>query len=288
MSHKKRAWTFTLFTPTNEEVENIKILAGVRWMIMQNELCPTSARLHIQGAVWFVNAKTFTATKALFPVRVHLEIAQGTARKNRIYCTKEGTRATGARAMSFEIGTMPRQGVDGVFGEMMEDILIHTEVWMWNNYGADFARYRVSLREFRRESSAHRDWPTVITVYWGATGTGKSRRAIREASRGLPNGQDYYDMMPTQEGRPTWADGYIGQKNVLIEDFAGGIGFRLFLRLLDRHRVTMEVKNGRTRWAPKRIWITSNKDPRDWYPTEDYEPLERRLTENGSTIERLI
>lgn len=282
MSHKKRAWTFTLFTPTNEEIDAIKALSGVRWLVMQNELCPTSARLHTQGAVWFENAKTFTAFKALFPDRAHLEVARGTARKNRVYCTKEESRATGARAMSFEMGVMPRQGVDGVFGEMMDDVLIHPEVWMWRNYGADYARYRVSLREFRMESSAHRDWPTVITVYWGLTGTGKSRRAIREA------GPDYYDMMPTQEGRPTWADGYRGQKNVLIEDFAGGIGFRLFLRMLDRHPVTMEVKNGRTRWAPKRIWITSNKDPRDWFPTEDYTPLERRLTENGSTIERLV
>ncbi len=250
-------------------------------MIMQNEICPTSKKLHIQGALWFENAKTFTATKALFPERVHLEIARGTARKNRVYCTKRESRATGVHEMSFESGTMPRQGQDGVFGEMMADVMTHTEGWMWINYGEDFGRSLRTLREYRNTMTEARAWQTVTTVYYGVTGVGKSRRAIQEA------GPDAYFMIAHQEGRPIWIDGYHGQKNVIIEDYSGGIGYRLFLRMLDRHPVTMEIKGGQAAWIPIRIWITSNKHPQDWYGAEDYAPLKRRLLANGGKIVEL-
>ena len=52
------------------------------------------------------------------------------------------------------------------------------------------------------------------------------------------------------------------------------------LRWLDRYPVLVEVKGGSRPLCAERIWITSNVDPRKWYPELDEETnlaLLRRL-----------
>jgi len=57
-------------------------------------------------------------------------------------------------------------------------------------------------------------------VYWGRTGTGKSRRAWDEA------GVDAYPKDP----RTKFWCGYFGQANVIIDEFRGGIDVAHLLR----------------------------------------------------------
>lgn len=107
-------------------------------------------------------------------------------------------------------------------------------------------------------------------VYWGATGTGKSRRAWEEAS------MDAYPKDP----RTKFWDGYTGQESVIIDEFRGGIDISHLLRWLDRYPTIVEIKGSSTVLKAKTIWITSNKDPREWYPDIDEETkkaLLRRL-----------
>jgi len=109
-----------------------------------------------------------------------------------------------------------------------------------------------------------------VAVYWGATGTGKSRRAWEEA------GLHAYPKDP----RSKFWDGYRGDENVVIDEFRGGIDIGHILRWLDRYPCIVEVKGSSTVLAAKRIWITSNIDPRQWYPELDAETtkaLIRRL-----------
>ncbi len=97
---------------------------------------------------------------------------------------------------------------------------------------------------------------------------------------GVFGSNDYFVMnTPPSASSIPWVDGYHGQEDVVIEDFAGEIYFRTLLRMLDHYPSLMQIKGSFVQWAPKRIWISSNKHPRDWYPTEGYEggPLERRL-----------
>lgn len=107
-------------------------------------------------------------------------------------------------------------------------------------------------------------------VFWGATGTGKSRQAWEEA------GFDAYPKDP----RSKWWDGYNGHEHVVIDEFRGAIDIAHLLRWLDRYPVTMECKGGSLVLVAKKFWITSNVHPREWYvglDPETYEALLRRI-----------
>lgn len=64
-----------------------------------------------------------------------------------------------------------------------------------------------------------------VVVYWGTTGTGKSRRAWDEAT---------FDAYPKDPRTKFWC-GYRGQAHVVLDEFRGGIDIAHMLRWLDRY-----------------------------------------------------
>lgn len=132
----------------------------------------------------------------------------------------------------------------------------------------------VSYRTLRTIASDY-DKPVGIErtchVYWGATGTGKSRRAWDEA------GLDAYSKDPRSK---FWC-GYQGESHIVVDEFRGGIDIAHMLRWLDRYPVRVEIKGSSRPLVGGTFWITSNLDPLDWYPDADIatkEALLRRLT----------
>jgi len=109
-----------------------------------------------------------------------------------------------------------------------------------------------------------------IVCYWGTTGMGKSRRAWKKPDltlilkiRGVNSGMDIEV-----------------KKHVVFDEFRGGIDISHVLRWFDRYPVIVEVKGSSTVLKAKKIWITSNLHPNDWYPELDQETksaLIRRL-----------
>jgi len=97
----------------------------------------------------------------------------------------------------------------------------------------------------------------TVKVFWGEAGTGKSRRAWEEA------GVTVYPKDPCTK----YWDGYKGEANVIIDEFRGEINISHILRWFDRYPVIVECKFGAVTLNATTIWITSNVDPRDWYPT---------------------
>lgn len=99
---RSRAWCFTTFAgavPNGDldaYAETLKTCT-CRWLVVGKETCPETQRRHLQGAVWFANAKTLSAVRSI--IQGNLTRANGSAAENREYCTKEGN--------SFEIGNMP-------------------------------------------------------------------------------------------------------------------------------------------------------------------------------------
>lgn len=106
-----------------------------------------------------------------------------------------------------------------------------------------------------------------VNVYWGQTGTGKSRRAWDEA--GLA-------AYPKDSRSKFWC-GYQGQENVVIDEFRGGIDIAHILRWFDRYPVIVEVKGGAVALRAKTIWITSNLEPKAWFPDADAETISALL-----------
>lgn len=139
-----------------------------------------------------------------------------------------------------------------------------------DRYFGTYLRYERSLKAYYSMQSRVRNFKTEVYVYWGRTGLGKTWRATVEAGPSCW----YY-------GSDGWFDGYCGQQSAIFDDF-GGHEFKLtyLLKLLDRYPMSVRIKGGFVNWAPLRVYITSNKNPRDWYNCLQVhqEALERRFT----------
>lgn len=124
----------------------------------------------------------------------------------------------------------------------------------------------------RRIHSDHsRPDPMVrdATVFWGPTGTGKSRKAWELEP-------DAYPKDPNNK----WWDGYTGEKAVIIDEFRGKIDIAHLLRWFDRYKCNVEVKGGCIALRAQTFYITSNLHPKDWYKDidlETYDALKRRI-----------
>ncbi|QXP07768.1 MAG: replication associated protein [Arizlama virus AZLM_25953] len=124
----------------------------------------------------------------------------------------------------------------------------------------------VSYRTLRAIASDHSvafGMERTVRVYWGRTGTGKSRRAWDEA------GEEAYCKDP----RSKFWDGYQSQENVVIDEFRGGIDVSHLLRWFDRYPVRVEIKGSSRPFLAKNFWITSNIEPSRWYPDLDPETI---------------
>lgn len=122
----------------------------------------------------------------------------------------------------------------------------------WCQYGRPFKRYR-AMRALPRT------WPTITHVYWGKTGTGKTRFVFDQVM----------DSTMWSPGDYQWFDGYDGQDIIIIDDYRGEYSLPMLLKLLDRYPMQVPFKGGFANWAPKKVYITSNIRPRSWYPDAD-------------------
>lgn len=88
---RTRRWVFTLNNPEvskEELLEMIKERAATRYVVIGEEVAPTTGTIHYQGFVEYENAATFEQLKARLPL-AHIERAKGSNQQNKAYCTKD-------------------------------------------------------------------------------------------------------------------------------------------------------------------------------------------------------
>ena len=120
-----------------------------------------------------------------------------------------------------------------------------------------------------------RNWEMEVIVNYGAAGTGKSKEAFDNF-----HPTTHYVLREGNNGN-VWFDGYEGQENLIIDDFYGWLKFSFLLKLLDRYPLMVDTKGGSVQFVSKRIYITSNNEPKKWYkkvPEESLRGLYRRFT----------
>lgn len=219
---------------------------------------------HLQGYVVFDKRKRLSGVKKL-QARAHWEVAKGTTEQNLAYCSKEGDYT--------EYGTRPltqAEKGDKEKERWKEIIQQATDGTLREENPKMYFLHRNTADKFYAEAHP----PAMerhVKVFWGPTGTGKSRDAWEQA------GEEAYAKDPRSK---FWC-GYRGQENVIIDEFRGGIDIAHLLRWLDRYPVIVEVKGSSTPLRARNIWITSNLHPKDWYPELDEETqkaLMRRLS----------
>lgn len=237
---------------------------GIQWIRGQHEL-GAGGFSHWQLFIAFKSKKSLAAVKSLFPT-AHAELSRSPAAAD--YVWKEATRVEGSQ---FEFGARPFRRNSAVDWESVWDSAKS------GNLGAIPANVRVVSYRTLRAIAADHDRPVgmerVCHVFWGSTGTGKSRRAWDEAGMGA------YCKDPRSK---FWC-GYQGDESVVIDEFRGGIDISHLLRWLDRYPCRVELKGSLVLFdltlgssvplVAKTIWITSNLSPDAWYPDLDAESL---------------
>ncbi len=119
-----------------------------------------------------------------------------------------------------------------------------------------WTKYHKAFKEYRLISTPKRDFKTQVYVFWGVAGTGKTRLA-----KWICSSSSTYWKSPNS----SWFDEYSGEENIICDDFYGSLAYSTLLRLLDRTELRLESKGGHVNILPKRVFITSNKQPAEWY-----------------------
>lgn len=219
-----------------------------------------SGFLHWQIVVALVQRSRRRGVVAIFGERGHYEPTKSKAAID--YVWKEETRIPNTQ---FELGRKPIQrnspddwdairssAITGDFESIPSDVYI---------------RCYHQLRSICKDHLQPVAMERKCSVFWGATATGKSRRAWSEAT---------LQAYPKNPNTKFW-DGYRGHEYVVIDEFRGRIDISYLLQWLDRYPCIVEIKGSATVLRARHVWITSNVDPRLWYPDTDQDTVDALL-----------
>lgn len=265
-----RNFVFTLNNYTEAERDNVIawLESSTKYAIVGREE-GKGGTPHLQGYAELHAQTTFKKVKDNLGGRVHLEPRKGTAQQASDYCAKEDPNP-------WICGTISKAGkrtdIEGLVADCKSGM---SAVDLYEKHPVAMFRYyrhahhcRETFRMADRET-----WGVDVFVFWGDAGSGKTREAFAK-DPGL------YMVSLTARGGSVWFDGYDGEEAILIDDFYGGaIHYPMLLRLLDRYRFKLPVKGSSTWKSWKRVYITSNKHPREWYPDGLTNALARRIKE---------
>lgn len=251
-------WAFTAFIGEDDPKAFLDILwasDALDYLVGQLEAAPTTGEKHIQGFITLKAKKRLTWLKRNLDSEVHWEPAKGTAAQNRAYCTKQDSRVEGP----WEFGEFVTQGRTKGLDKAIEMVKARaTDTAIAEEIPAVYVRHYRGLQELRRAlkiTAEQRTWLPELWVIYGPSGSGKSRWA-REA---------FPDAFWKSAGTPWW-DGYWGQETVVLDDFTGRfMPLTDFQHLLDGNPMQVEIKGGSVPMLARRIVITSNWRPDEWY-----------------------
>jgi len=301
---KSRNWVLTLNNPSSGELNSLLIETNTRCLlaILERGECGT---IHYQGILQLKTARAISTLHKILP-RAHFEVMRGTKKEAFNYVLKtldlervseslvitshaDVFRSDGSTA-GLQESILPNviaTGFDGTYGELLSSLdpkkkrplgerlqairlkIVSgaTEEEISEEHFEEWVRYRQSFKAYRTIIEEKRSWKSEVVVIQGPTGTGKSKHCAEE----------YPDAY--WKSRDQWWDGYEAHETVIIDEFYGWIPFDLLLRMLDRYPLQVEIKGGKTNFAPKKIVITTNKNPRNWYKDVYFPALARRVDE---------
>jgi hypothetical protein len=112
-----------------------------------------------------------------------------------------------------------------------------------------------------------------VLVYYGPTGTGKTRQAFQEHPGAYFWGPEL--------GK--WFQGYKGETVTILDEFRGQLPFGFLLRLTDRYPMQVEFKGSSTQFVSSKIIVCSPVHPKHWYLSlaqseGKYDQLMRRIS----------
>lgn len=252
---QSRSFCFTWNNP--EGLIDFDEFPYARYLVFQLEM-GESGTPHFQGYIEFNRATRGTVLQRVMD-GVHLEVRQGTREQARDYCKKEEGRLEGPWEFGqwSEGGTGARNDL-AQLKQAIDSGASRLEVW--EEHFKSAIKYHRGMEIYRQLKYRPRDWEMQVELFYGDTGTGKSRRAREE------NPVAYWNQ------GSKWFDLYDGEEVIVLDEFLGWLPFNFLLRLCDRYPLLIESKGGQLQCQARKIVITSNKRPEHWYSSEKVAP----------------
>jgi len=272
---KAVSWCFTDFneyTITNgyaKYFEEFKdMIRGMAWGI---ETCPTTGKKHNQGFIQFYSQHRTKAVQRMLGSKCHLETMKGSILDNEKYCSKEGVYTT--------LGYFCKRGFRTNMHNIKDDLMEGaSEYEIMDNYTSDFCRYHGGINKMkslidkkRRQKIGYRK--PEVKILFGDAGVGKTREIYDK------HGYENVFKVSRYNDEKFMFNGYENEEVLLLDDFYGGIQYSYLLQLLDGYPMDLNVKNGIRYNFFKKVYITSNKNPHEWYKSGIKENFIRRINE---------
>lgn len=217
---------------------------------------------HLQCYLEFTRPLRIKKIQTMFGSKVHVEKRKGSPSQAADYCKKDGNFV--------EYGTISSPGKRNDIKNLREavkrgDSIVtlyenHDAMWKYHRAAKDY-RYHLHMQDKKYT-------PMEIIVRYGEPGLGKTRAPC----------DMYPDIFHVPGTTKLWFNGYQGEETILIDDFYGEMDYSIFLKITEGYRFSIPVKGAYVWKSYKRVFITSNRHPRTWYPNRNYTAIERRIT----------
>ena len=263
MNTRSRGWCYTINNYSDADITLLDDVSQIAtYLCYGKEVAPTTQTKHLQGYVYFENAKTFSKIQKILPKGSHIEVAKGSALENKTYCSKDGDFK--------EFGSIPAQGKRNDINVVKEEILSGSGMKEIIEIASNYQTLKTAelLLKYKEKK---RNWKPEVVWFYGASGTGKTKTVYELAP----------EVYRKTNSTGKWWEGYDAHADVLLDDIKDTSKemYSTLLELLDRYDCRVETKGGSRQFLAKRIYITSILHPRDLYGhiDPDIKELARRI-----------
>jgi RNA helicase/Putative viral replication protein len=280
-----RYWIFTLNNYTKEDVEIIEELEcgiekEVRGLQCQSEKAPITETKHLQGMIIFNKAQRGKKVKKIIGNnKVNVRRMEGSIKTNINYTSKSKDYDKEADIFITKGTFNVKQGKSAGLSEIIKDLKEGKKI-KESIKGKEeaYIRNHVGIKDYRRMHQKDRREKTYTIVRYGQSSTGKSTIWTKDF-----DSENIY-VLKDSNGASIWWDGYDGQELSIIDDYNNNLPLKYMLNLMDHTPMMVDIKGGTTKFNSKKLLITTNKSPLEWFPnidreSEHYIALLRRIDE---------
>lgn len=260
---RRKTWCFTLNNYSDDEYSRLLqcFRDKCKYFIVGKEVGDQGTP-HLQGYCHFRELHLLTSIKDRYSARAHWEVAKGTGNHNYVYCSKGGDyveegdlslgkSATAKRKNRDELAIEWRSAMAGGRSGISKFADDNPGVFAWS-------RHTLLRNSLGHAGAISRPNIRVRWIY-GAPGVGKSRFAHEE-----------YPDAYIKEPRTKWWNGYLLEKEVIIDDFGPkGIDINHLLRWFDRYKCYVENKGDMVALYADQFIVTSNFHPCDCFKSDN-------------------